>query len=93
MTAFESHEKTEQDNFFTLTSIWHFVKILGWEATNYIALTALDAITGKKSSDTWHCSCLVPNVWVSMKALTACICRIQSAGCSSTLSQMPLTSQ
>lgn len=81
MTAFESHEKTEQDNFFTLTSIWHFVKILGWEATNYIVASSFGCHHWKESSDTWHCSCLVPNVWASVKALTACICRIQSAGC------------
>lgn len=28
MTAFESHERTEQDNFFTLTLIWHAVETL-----------------------------------------------------------------
>lgn len=28
MTAFESHKKIEQDNFFTSTSIWDAVKIL-----------------------------------------------------------------
>lgn len=81
MTAFESREKTEQDNFFSLTSIWQSVKMLGWEETNDIVLTALNAITGKDTRDTWHCTCLVPNVCASVKALTACICGIHSAGC------------
>lgn len=61
-TAFESHEKSEQDNFFTLTSIWHFVKICRWQVTNYFALTASDPIYGKNPSDTCRCSCLVPSV-------------------------------
>lgn len=81
MTAFESHEKSEQDNFFTLTSIWHFVKIFRWQATNYFALTASDPINRKNPSDTCRCLCLVPSVCVSVKALTTCICRIQSAVC------------
>lgn len=64
MTAFESHEKSEQDNFFTFTSIWHAVVILdGRQHKN--TPVALDAITwGKDTRHTWHCSCLVSNVCV-----------------------------
>lgn len=68
-----------------ISLVWHqfgsSVKMLGWEETNDIVLTALNAITGKDTRDTWHCSCLVPNVCASVKALTACICGIHSAGC------------
>lgn len=48
---------------------------------NDYTLTALYAITGKDTSATWTCYCLLSNVCASVKALMACICRLQSAVC------------
>lgn len=76
-TAFESHEKTKQDHFFTLTSIWHSVEILdgGQQMTMHWRLWM--CITGKDTGGIWHCSCLVSNVcagWKHLWYLQARVC-------------------
>lgn len=84
MTAFESHEKTEQDNFFTLTSVWDAVKILDRRQQ-----MTMDVITGEIYKYTRHCFCLISNC-VSVKALMASY--MQAAGCLLAVSHIWLTS-
>lgn len=46
-----------------------------------IAVNALNAITASSTRDTLHCSCLVPNVCASVKAVMACIWDNHSVAC------------